>query len=207
MLTLRLSCWSCALAAGGGADAARIADRAIEPSRIRRPRRNAAYAGSILGRRSAGRRQNGNDGNGQQCQPLTSEGRTNLRVIHRSVSLAASIRLCTEASSDGVRYPRTVVLGERAAADVRPYAAPKEQQSETHSEYLRHFQTPYYWSHNPHIPKVFLAPGTKHRRWTSRPIASVAAEDRLDVVTIRIEHKCSVVICADRALRFRLRLP
>jgi len=60
-------------------------------------------------------------------------------------------------SSDGLRHPRAFVLGEwaAAAADVRPYAAPKEQQSETQSEYLRHFQTPY-WTHHPHIPKVFL---------------------------------------------------
>ena len=42
-------------------------------------------------------------------------------------------------SADGVRHPRAFVLGEwAAAADVRPYAAPKQQQSETQSEYLRH---------------------------------------------------------------------
>ena len=55
-------------------------------------------------------------------------------------------------SSDGLRHPRAFVLGEWAAADVRPYAAPKEQQSETQSEHLRHFQTPY-WTHHPLYPK------------------------------------------------------
>jgi hypothetical protein len=63
------------------ADAARIADRTIEPSGIRGPRRNAAYAG-ILSSRSAGRRQNRKDGNGQQYQPFKREDRTELRVFH-----------------------------------------------------------------------------------------------------------------------------
>ena len=68
-------------------------------------------------------------------------------------------RLTAEPSSAGVRHPRAFVLGEWAAAvEVRPYAAPKKQQSKTHSEYLRHFQTPY-WTHNPHVSKVFLVPG------------------------------------------------
>src|SRR4051812_6935163 len=40
-------------------------------------------------------------------------------------------------SSNGLRHPRASVFGEWAAADVRPYAASKEQQSKTHSEYLR----------------------------------------------------------------------
>ena len=69
------------------------------------------------------------------------------------------IAVGAEPSSVGVRYPRAVVLGKRAAADVCPYAAPKEQQSEAQSEYLRHFQTPC-WTHNPRVPKVFLVSGT-----------------------------------------------
>jgi len=32
-----------------------------------------------------------------------------------------------EPLSEGVRHPRAFALGEWAAADVRPYAAPKEQ--------------------------------------------------------------------------------
>jgi hypothetical protein len=50
-------------------------------------------------------------------------------------------RLTAEPSSAGVRHPRAFVLGEWAAAvEVRPYAAPKKQESKTQSEYLRHFQ-------------------------------------------------------------------
>jgi hypothetical protein len=43
-------------------------------------------------------------------------------------------RLTAEPSPVRVRHPRSFVLRERAAADVRPYAAPKEQQSEAQSE-------------------------------------------------------------------------
>jgi hypothetical protein len=70
-------------------------------------------------------------------------------------------RLTAEPSSDGLRHPCAFVLGEWAAdaADVGPYAAPEQQQSKAQSEYLHHFQTPY-WTHNPHVPKVFLVPGT-----------------------------------------------
>jgi hypothetical protein len=64
-----------------------------------------------------------------------------------------------EPSSVGVRHPSACVLGKRAAADVCPYAAPKEQQSETQSEHSRHFQTPC-WTHNPNVPKVFPVLGT-----------------------------------------------
>ena len=49
-----------------------------------------------------------------------------------------------EPLSQGVRYPRAFALGERAVtADIRPYAAPKKQQSEAQSEYLLHCQTPH----------------------------------------------------------------
>jgi len=56
-----------------------------------------------------------------------------------------------EPSADALRHPRAFVLGEWAAGgDVRPYAAPKQQQSETQSEYLRHFQTSH-WTHRPYL--------------------------------------------------------
>jgi hypothetical protein len=73
------------------ADAARIADRAVESSRIPRSRRNAAHAG-ILGRRSRRRSQKTQDRNGQQCRsaghPSAREDRNKARVAHRSVILS-----------------------------------------------------------------------------------------------------------------------
>ena len=57
------------------------------------------------------------------------------------------IFVAPEPLSQGVRYPRAFALGERAAsADIRPYPAPEQQQSEAQSEYLLHVQTPH-WAH------------------------------------------------------------
>ena len=70
------------------ADAAGIVDRAVEPARIRRPRRNAADAG-ILGRRSCGSGQERKDRNAHQCRsaghPYQREDRNWLRAPHESV--------------------------------------------------------------------------------------------------------------------------
>src|ERR1700730_8438889 len=67
------------------ADAARIVDRAVEPPRIGRSRRNTADAG-ILGRRSRSRRQKTEDCNGQArgsaCPAAAREHRDRLRVAH-----------------------------------------------------------------------------------------------------------------------------
>ena len=73
------------------ADAAGIADRAVESARIARSRRNAADAG-ILGRRSRRRCQKAQDRNRKQCRsaghPSAREDRNKARVAHRSVILS-----------------------------------------------------------------------------------------------------------------------
>ena len=70
------------------ADAARIVDRAVQSSRIRRPRSNAAHAG-ILGRRSRRRSQKTQHRNGEECHsadhPSAREDRNKLRAPHGSV--------------------------------------------------------------------------------------------------------------------------
>ena len=104
---------------GGVTDAAGIVDRAVEPARIRRPRRNAADAG-ILGRRSSGRGQKTKDRNGEQCRsaghPFARKDRNWLRVAHRSRS-CADLSLWgepgrTRRSSNGreERAPETVAI-------------------------------------------------------------------------------------------------
>ncbi len=80
---------------GRVADAAGIVDRAIEPARIRRPRRNPADAG-VLGRRSSGRGENRKDRNGEQCRsadhPSAREDRNWLRAPHQSVIPCRPVR-------------------------------------------------------------------------------------------------------------------
>ncbi len=70
---------------GRVADAAGIVDRAVEPARIRRPRRNAAHA-SILSRRSRGSGQKRKDRNGERCRsanyPSARENRNKRRAFH-----------------------------------------------------------------------------------------------------------------------------
>jgi hypothetical protein len=69
-------------------DAAGIVDRAVEPARIRRPRRNAADAG-VLGRRCSGCGEKDQDRDGEQCRsaghPYQGEDRNWLRAPHESV--------------------------------------------------------------------------------------------------------------------------
>jgi len=59
---------------------------------------------------------------------------------------------------DGMKGPRASVLGKRAAIDIRPHAAPKEQQCDTQSEHLLHFQTPC-WTHKSSTTEGFPARG------------------------------------------------
>ena len=93
--------------------------------------------------------------------PLGQPADAALHMLVMLVSVLPVYKLAISRLGERPRddLPRATALPElakgAAAADVRPYAAPKEQQSETQSEYLRHFQTPY-WTHHPHIPKVFL---------------------------------------------------
>src|SRR5580704_18409523 len=53
-----------------------------------------------------------------------------------------------------VRHPCARILGERAAADVRPHAAREEQQGDTYYKHLHHFEAPCR-THNVHVPEMF----------------------------------------------------
>ena len=81
------------------ADAAGIADRAVESSRIPRSRRNAAHAG-ILGRRSRRHSQKTQERNGKQHRsaghPSASEDRNKARVAHQSVILSRLVIILGE---------------------------------------------------------------------------------------------------------------
>lgn len=55
-----------------------------------------------------------------------------------------------------VRHPCARILGERAAADVRPHAAREEQQGDTYYKHLHHFEAPCR-THNVHVPEMFPA--------------------------------------------------
>jgi hypothetical protein len=83
---------------GRVADAAGIVDRAVEPARIRRPRRNAADAG-ILGRRSSGSGEKRKDRNGEQCRsaghPYQRQDRNWVRAPHESVIPCRLVHLAT----------------------------------------------------------------------------------------------------------------
>jgi hypothetical protein len=83
---------------GRVADAAGIVDRAVEPARIRRPRRNPANAG-ILGRRCCGSGQDREDRNARQCRaaghPYQGEERNWLRAPHQSVIPCRLVHLAT----------------------------------------------------------------------------------------------------------------
>ena len=83
---------------GRVADAAGIVDRAVEPARIRRPRRNAADAG-ILGRRSSGSGEKRKDRSAEQCgsrrRPSAREDRNWLRAPHELVIPCRLVHLAT----------------------------------------------------------------------------------------------------------------
>ena len=90
------------------ADAAGIADRAVESSGIRRSRRNAAYAG-ILGRRSRRRGQKTQHRNGQQCRsaghPSAREDRNKLRAFHQPAILSRLVIVHGEELENGAEVP------------------------------------------------------------------------------------------------------
>src|ERR1700752_628311 len=66
--------------------------------------------------------------------PTTAITTPELRFVMNEADLKGGLTVA-ESLSKGVRHPRAFVLGERADDDVCPYATPKEQQSETQSEY------------------------------------------------------------------------
>ena len=105
-----------------------------------------------------------------------------------------------EPLSQGVRYPRPLALGERAiTADIRPYAAPKKQQSEAQSEYLLHCQTPH-WAHRPCWVRLLDSEGFSFA-FTGRGEVSSAPFSRLPLgaadatgATNLAAHRCSTFL-------------